>query len=484
MHYKMWNLFPVRFILALLLATAAIAFSNDALGQNATPDTSQVRFLNNRKFYIYKVVKGETLYSIAQRYSIPQDEIEDLNPELRQGLKPGMKLWIPAYSWKNKDKSSAASSAVESEEVKAAPANGLHIALISALDLKKVYIGDADVTDSLPEMMDKTTRSNLEFVEGAMLAIENFHAEHPGFKIRTSIVDSEGDSAVLSKMSWKADFRKADVWITNDNGSSLSYLNRLAQKSGAVLISCGVNTAEKIENNKDAIAMLPASLLQCQQMGLFASGHFNNAIGIFVKTSIPREVERMNAFKEGWKSGNEKQPARIADYSKGFSKAVLDSIRGNRHHVIFVPSSNEDMVTTLLNALKEKKESHTISVVGIPKWLDFETVDPALLQQCDVYVFNSGTIPYDNPEGTEFRKQFRDEHATDPGESAYIGNDAAKMILEGWKKNGAAFINKSSLTYDGLFTAYKFKRGEKDASWENQHIDVWNFKELSPERVK
>jgi len=199
---------------------------------------------------------------------------------------------------------------------------------------------------------------------------------------------------------------------------------------------------------------------------------------------VPREVERMGAFKEGWKSVNEKQPLRIADYSKGFSKAVLDSIRGNKHHVIFVPSSNEDMVTTLLNALKEKKESHTISVVGIPKWLDFETVDPALLQQCDVFVFNSGTIPIDNSAATEFRKQFRDHHATDPGESAYIGNDAAEMILEGWKKNGVAFINKSTLSYDGLFTTYKFKRSEKVAAWENQQIDVWNFKELSPERVK
>lgn len=460
------------------------SFSENANAQTLSPDTSVVRFLNNRKFYIYKVAKGETLFSIAQRYDIPQDEIEDLNPVTRGGLKPGMKLWIPAYSWKEKKGTTSTSTSKETDESPKVPDVALHIALISDMDLKKVYVGTADEADSLPEMLEKTTRTNLEFVEGALIAIEDFHAKHPGFKIRTSIVDSEGDSATLSKLSWKADFRKADVWITNDNGTSLTYLNRLAQKSGVTLISCGINTTDKIEGNDNAVAVLPSSLLQCSQMGAFSARHFENAIGIFVKTSNAREKERMNAFKEGWKSGGEKMPARVADYEKGFSKAVLDSIRGNKHHVIFIPSSNEDMVTTLLNALKEKKESHTISVVGIPRWFDFETVDPSLLQLCDVYLFNSGSIPVDNVAATAFRKQFRERHATEPGESAYIGYDAADLVLEGRKKQGADFFRKTLPSYDGLFTTYKFKRGEKDSALENQHITVWNFKELSPERVK
>lgn len=473
-----------RYFLVTLCVSYFFFLSTDVQGQTASPDTSVVRFLNDRKFFIYKAVKGETLFSIAQRYDIPQDEIEDLNPELRNGLKPGMKLWIPAYSWKNKNKTVSNAATKEDNPIAKTPTAGLHIALISDMDLKKVYVGSNDLADSLPEMLDKNSRTNLEFVEGALLAIEDFHAKNPDFKIRTSIVDSEGDSTAISKMSWKADFRKADVWITNDNGASLSHLSKLAQKSGATLVSCGVNTTEKIEKNNDAVAVLPSSLLQCFQMGAFAARHFDNAVGIFVKTSNAREKERMNAFKEGWKSTGEKASARVADFEKGFSKAVLDSIRGNKHHVVFIPSSNEDIVTSLLNALKEKKETHQLSVVGLPRWLDFETVDPALLQQCDVYVFNSGNIPVENETATIFRKQFRERHATEPGESAYIGYDAADMVLEGRKKQGSDFFQKGSPTYEGLFTTYKFKRETKESVLENQQISIWNFKELSPVRVK
>ncbi|MBK6837850.1 MAG: LysM peptidoglycan-binding domain-containing protein [Bacteroidetes bacterium] len=66
-------------------------------------DTSEVRFVNSRKFFIYKVGKGETLFSISQKFRIPQEEIHQFNPDLaREGLKGKMKLWIPAYSWLKK----------------------------------------------------------------------------------------------------------------------------------------------------------------------------------------------------------------------------------------------------------------------------------------------------------------------------------------------------------------------------------------------
>ena len=67
-------------------------------------DTSEVRFVNSRKFFIYKVGKGETLFSISQKFRIPQEDIHQFNPDLaREGLKGKMKLWIPAYSWLKKE---------------------------------------------------------------------------------------------------------------------------------------------------------------------------------------------------------------------------------------------------------------------------------------------------------------------------------------------------------------------------------------------
>src|SRR5436189_6261593 len=67
-------------------------------------DTTNVQFINSRKFYIYKVEKGETLFSISQKFKIPQEEIIQFNKDIeKNGLKAKMKVWVPAYSWLKKD---------------------------------------------------------------------------------------------------------------------------------------------------------------------------------------------------------------------------------------------------------------------------------------------------------------------------------------------------------------------------------------------
>src|ERR1051325_5832347 len=67
-------------------------------------DTSEIRFINARKFFIYKVDKGETLYSISKKFFFPEEEITKSTPELKDGLKEKMKLCIPAYSHLKKDR--------------------------------------------------------------------------------------------------------------------------------------------------------------------------------------------------------------------------------------------------------------------------------------------------------------------------------------------------------------------------------------------
>ena len=46
-------------------------------------------------YYLHKVLKGHTLYSISKAYGVSQDAIREANPVLSEGLKAGMLLYIP-----------------------------------------------------------------------------------------------------------------------------------------------------------------------------------------------------------------------------------------------------------------------------------------------------------------------------------------------------------------------------------------------------
>jgi LysM repeat protein len=45
--------------------------------------------------WIYRVRAGDNIYSIANYFGISQDSIYDLNPFVRNGLRPGQDLRLP-----------------------------------------------------------------------------------------------------------------------------------------------------------------------------------------------------------------------------------------------------------------------------------------------------------------------------------------------------------------------------------------------------
>ena len=67
--------------------------------QTATSKNIQV---NNDKYIVHKIVKGETIFSICKKYNIEQKELLDANPSLSNGLKTGFELNIPKKEGKKK----------------------------------------------------------------------------------------------------------------------------------------------------------------------------------------------------------------------------------------------------------------------------------------------------------------------------------------------------------------------------------------------
>lgn len=51
--------------------------------------------INGKLFYVHKILKGQTLYSISKKYNVPQDIIIAQNPNIKYGLKTNTVIYIP-----------------------------------------------------------------------------------------------------------------------------------------------------------------------------------------------------------------------------------------------------------------------------------------------------------------------------------------------------------------------------------------------------
>ncbi len=432
---------------------------SSSFGQLTSKDTAQVQFINSRKFFIYKVEKGETLYSISQKFKIPQEEILQFNKEVvADGLKNKMRLWVPAYSWLNKD-------TAQTVVVKPAVNETYKIAVVTGLNLPKVYTGED--TSMTKEILSKDVKDNLEFVEGIFSSAE-IHKNK--YKVHIHIIDSEGDSIkLITKLKKQKDF---NLIITNETGTMLKTISAFSETYNVKLLSCGVNTYDLLKSNGNAFALMPSSNAQCEEAGVFASAYFKDATVIAMRTATWKENEYTESFATGWRKNSDKKIKR-PDYSKGGADAITDSLNKTSTNVIFIPTSNEEIVSSVLNALKEKSTDYKINVIGLPTWQFFETVDQRLLEICNVHLFSSGMIDYSTEAVTTFRKYFREKYNTEPSDISFQGYDAYTIMDSFLNENGSGFFPDDNQKVKGIYSDYHFLRSDSKSCFENRIIHVF-----------
>ncbi len=74
---------------------------------------------SEKKFTSHKVEQGQTLYSIAQKYEVPVEDIKKVNPELKDGLKAGQTLLIPLLPKKPEESKPLANNDYRQHKVEA-----------------------------------------------------------------------------------------------------------------------------------------------------------------------------------------------------------------------------------------------------------------------------------------------------------------------------------------------------------------------------
>ena len=85
-----------RFLSWMLFLAFSIALPALAQDGNGMVRSKVIKNIDGTDYYIHTVQKGQTLYGISKTYGIEMDEVIHLNPEIREGLKPGLTLRIPA----------------------------------------------------------------------------------------------------------------------------------------------------------------------------------------------------------------------------------------------------------------------------------------------------------------------------------------------------------------------------------------------------
>ena len=84
-----------KLILFAFLLFGLFLASSELQAQVAVERSTNITRIGGKEYYMHHVKQGETLWAIARVYNVSIEEIEMLNPEVKEGLKAGHVLGIP-----------------------------------------------------------------------------------------------------------------------------------------------------------------------------------------------------------------------------------------------------------------------------------------------------------------------------------------------------------------------------------------------------
>ena len=194
-------------------------------------------------FGYYEVLSKETFYSLKGKLKLTQDQLEQLNPELKvTGLKAGMVLKVPSNI-----KASIGLEAVATTNLKSDLINfkTKKIALMLPYRLDRI---DVNAVEETKKMIKDTKLLSivLDFHVGVMMALDS--AKHLGISTNLKVLDTRYHVSRTAELLAENDFSDYDAVIGPMEEHSFNRV-AMALKSDNIPVIAAMNKPKEVYNN-------------------------------------------------------------------------------------------------------------------------------------------------------------------------------------------------------------------------------------------
>ncbi len=285
------------------------------------------------KYVFYDVKPKQTMYTLTRKLGVSEDELILLNPALKDGLKAGMVLKLPVAKTESLEIVDAVIVDTFNFLENASTDNISNIVIMLPFKLNEMNM------DSVSQTKEKLKNDRLvgyatEFYTGSLMALDSM--KQLGFSVNVKILDNQGNKAATRKVVADNDFSDIHAVIGPIIDSNLEIVASELKSDGIPVIS-------------------PLSSIEVKHRNVY-------------QTIPGKELleKKMLAFLK--ENGQDKNVIIIADKNKARIKAELQSILPS--HTVFNPEKgNYINPVKILPLLKEDQEN----------WVILETDDLSLI---------------------------------------------------------------------------------------------------------
>jgi len=496
------------------------------------------------EYFYYLVAPGETRYGLSNRFGITTEELSELNPDIEQlGLQAGQRIRIPAKVARD-----MAPGEIPPESFVFVPAEPLpddedtdiyclnpqlkshyNVALLIPLFLDQFSAASTVIP------ADHVSFTFLPYYQGILVALDSIRQK--GVNITLHVFDVARDLASLRELTQRPGFDRLDLIIGPFYRETLGYVAGFGLRHSIPVVSPLLDDPTQLKRFPNLFQVSPSLEVQINALAGYIARTYPSQNIILVHNDQPQAKDLITGFKESIMEemalvrqfGDSLNMAKINGYF--INGALIGSHRSNvlvTSDSLFLqqnqtrpgpgqsgPEIKEIVFRTsgiggLVNAFDREKENvlvtlidgeaflsnylrelnllstqFNITIFGIPRWADYQTIDPRYFETLKVHIFSPDFVEYRDQHIRNFVYRYREVFKTEPSDYAFKGVQTGYFFFNALGTFGKEFprcMNK--LNGLGIESPFVFERLQnQDDGWENLKFILYRHREFRRENV-
>jgi LysM repeat protein len=500
--------------------------SNPGLEINKLPVGSEIAvpkrvFMNDRqkfddqeKGYIYhKVVKGESVSSLAEKYGLTARELRKANKNM-WFLPVDDFVRIPVAKTSDIQKTDVSPLdtlpvEVEEPEIKTIPKpagyspvkdlkGSLNVAVLLPFFLKenedrieidsskykngkKVY----KINKLSDDWMYPASVDFVEMYEGILLAADTLRSL--GLNITLHTYDIKSDTIEITKLINSGVLSGMDLIIGPVYSHNLSKVADYVRERGIPVVSPVTLINNSVLAGNPTLFMANSSLIIAQEALSKKISEYYNSNLVFIHTDSTNIDEDVKRFKNLiFTELKYKLPYEDIKFKEFlfYSRSMFgnDSINRLSHalsetnkNIIIIASEEAPVISEIISEVHGLSKKYDVNIFGYPVIRQIENLDPKDLFDLDIMLYSPFWIDYSKENVRRFNSNFLQKFLTQLPEKSYAwrGYDIAYFFISGIAIHGKDFISHPEIHHpDLLHTEYNFLRKEPGEGFENQKLFI------------
>ncbi|GHV72462.1 hypothetical protein FACS1894201_01740 [Bacteroidia bacterium] len=483
----------------LVITVALNAIISIVLGQGVyIPISKDVRYIDNKAYFIHQVEKGQTMYSIGKTYQVEMSTIiRGIN---KPDIQIGEILHIPVNPALNRQLEQSGGYVATPSNPEPKPETDIQTQPMQPYGIpERMLVG----SDTLPNAIDdtiipinspkrhfqiallvplyldemkSTSKTPLSFLfvrfyEAAMMALQEVSATSD-IKFTVSVFDVTDENSA-NKLIRSRQLDNMDVLIGPFFIKTFNLMSDYAQEKQIVIINPLSDKDGIVLDNPYVIKLLPSEIAQTNRfLDYILARHVGHRIIVFSDKNKDEEQKLSNLVR-----------ARLQPFSYYFDTimyfntatatitALHHVLSAKKNNTLLYLSSSEPLIVKILSQTSKLENKTTL--FSLKNFDIFEYTEMRYLNDLNLHYATWYYIDHHDEEILNFERRFYQRYKSIPDNYAFVAYDIMCWLTDMLIQYNTSFINElKNNTYRGYHNRMHFIREEPAQGVSNTNVNI------------